>query len=306
VNLPGSRNQALRGRRCDVFAFSRHFCGSAATGYAPTAEFERRDPHLDLGTAMAISGAAMSSLMGARAPAGTPLLTFLNLRLGYWLPNAALAGRGRRASRLQPNLFRFVDELFRLADETRPHLNVADGAHSENLGLYELLRRQCGFVIAIDAEADPAREFRGLVACMRRADVDLGVRIRIDLDDLAADAGGRSRAHFALGAIDYPDGRRGHLLYVKPSLTGDECPPVALYHRLHASFPHQTTLDQGFDEEQFEAYRALGEHIGNRLAGAGGATDSLVGWLASLQPAAEPAAPARARARPATGRTAKA
>jgi hypothetical protein len=246
--------------------------------------------------------------MGALAPAGTPLLTFLNLRLGYWLPNAGLAGRRRWASFVQPNLLRFVDELFRLADETRSHLNVSDGAHSENLGLYELLRRQCAFVVAVDAEADPAREFRGLIGCMRRADVDLGVRIRIDLGGLEADAAGFSRAHFALGTIEYPDGRRGHLLYVKASLTGDECPPVALYHRLHPSFPHQTTLDQAFDEQQFEAYGALGEHVGNRLADERRTIDTAAAWLLSLQRSAAEApagaAGPAAGAPPATSRRA--
>jgi hypothetical protein len=237
---------------------------------------------------MAISGAAMSSLMGARAAAGTPLLTFLNLRLGYWLPNAGRNGWTRYTSCLQPNLLFFIDELFRLADETKSHLNVSDGAHSENLGLYELLRRQCGFVIAIDAEADPLRQCSSLIHCVRRAEVDFGVRVRIDLHDLQTE--GLPRAHFALGTIEYPGGRRGHLLYVKSSLTGDESPPVALYARQHQSFPHQTTLDQSFDEAQFEAYRALGEHIGNRLFNGGPPATTAAEWLAALQASAGPRA----------------
>ena len=32
------------------------------------------------------------------------------------------------------------------------------------------------------------------------------------------------------------------------------------YKKRHSSFPHETTLDQMFTEEQFEAYRALGFH----------------------------------------------
>jgi len=34
------------------------------------------------------------------------------------------------------------------------------------------------------------------------------------------------------------------------------------YWKLNATFPHQSTADQWFDELQFESYRALGEHIG--------------------------------------------
>ncbi len=30
-------------------------------------------------------------------------------------------------------------------------------------------------------------------------------------------------------------------------------------------FPHHSTADQFFTETQFEAYRALGEHIGDKL-----------------------------------------
>ena len=35
------------------------------------------------------------------------------------------------------------------------YLNLSDGGHVENLALYELLRRRCKFIIAIDGEADP-------------------------------------------------------------------------------------------------------------------------------------------------------
>jgi hypothetical protein len=33
----------------------------------------------------------------------------------------------------------------------------------------------------------------------------------------------------------------------------------------HPEFPHQTTLDQFFDEEQFEAYHQLGVHVADGL-----------------------------------------
>jgi hypothetical protein len=40
---------------------------------------------------------------------------------------------------------------------------------------------------------------------------------------------------------------------------------VMAYKAAHPSFPHETTMDQLFSEEQFEAYRALGEHITRRF-----------------------------------------
>ena len=50
------------------------------------------------------------------------------------------------------------------------------------------------------------------------------------------------------------------LLYIKSSFTGDENDYVVDYKRRNPAFPHETTLDQLFSEEQFEAYRALGLH----------------------------------------------
>jgi hypothetical protein len=34
---------------------------------------------------------------------------------------------------------------------------------------------------------------------------------------------------------------------------------------LHPDFPHETTLDQFFSEEQFEVYRQLGVHVAEGL-----------------------------------------
>jgi len=80
------------------------------------------------------------------------------------------------------------------------------------------------------------------------------------------------------------------MLYIKLSMTGDEPQHVAGYQAAHPDFPHQTTADQFFDEAQFEAYRALGEHIGASLTGSdwiggtrAGARLTLEGWLKQLE-----------------------
>ena len=57
----------------------------------------------------------------------------------------------------------------------------------------------------------------------------------------------------------------GSLVYVKSTVTGDEGPFVKKYRADNPTFPHETTADQFFDETQFEAYRALGDHIGKRV-----------------------------------------
>src|SRR5207248_4324962 len=69
----------------------------------------------------------------------------------------------------------------------------------------------------------------------------------------------------AVGEIIYPQNQNGILLYVKSSISGDENDYIVDYKRRFASYPHETTADQLFSEEQFEAYRALGFHAVNEL-----------------------------------------
>ena len=80
----------MQGRLTDFFLFSRAFCGSPLTGYKPTNEWEKKDRRLDLGTAMAISGAAAAPQMGLGTRRRlTFWLALLNVRLGYWVRNPA-------------------------------------------------------------------------------------------------------------------------------------------------------------------------------------------------------------------------
>jgi hypothetical protein len=76
-----------------------------------------------------------------------------------------------------------------------------------------------------------------------------------------------SVAHAALADVLYDDEDkpRSTLVYIKPTLIGDESADVHRYHTDHPSFPHETTLQQFFDEAQWESYRKLGEHIALKL-----------------------------------------
>lgn len=74
-----------------------------------------------------------------------------------------------------------------------------------------------------------------------------------------------------MARITYPsDGagpREGWLIYVKPTLTGEEPADVLHYANANPSFPQQTTADQFFDEAQWESYRRLHtEAESNRIA----------------------------------------
>jgi hypothetical protein len=96
LNVQGSKEANRRGRNADFFTFTRDFVGSDLTHFAPTANnpdtlgMEYFDRRLDLGSAMAISGAAISANMGSNTVRWlSPTLALLNIRLGYWLRNRA-------------------------------------------------------------------------------------------------------------------------------------------------------------------------------------------------------------------------
>ena len=88
LNVEESKTANRRGRNADFFLFSPLFVGSKSTGYVATADVEQVAFGFDLATAMAVSGAAVSSSMGAQSIKPlTATLALLNIRLGYWLRN---------------------------------------------------------------------------------------------------------------------------------------------------------------------------------------------------------------------------
>ena len=277
-NLNGSADPNLRGRNADFFILSKHFCGSNRVGYYDTTKMEKVDPHLNLGTAMAISGAAAAPNMGTTTiPSLVFIMAFLNIRLGYWLPNPRqlLASDKRRWRHRLKNhpLSPFagvgpiylVRELFGRITAESNYVNISDGGHLENMGAYELLRRRCRYIIVGDGEADPDHTFHGLATLIRYAQIDLGIQIEMDLDDLRKREDGFCNKHCAFGTIHYNEKEKGYLLYIKSSMTGDENEYIREYKNNHPAFPHESTADQFFDEAQFEAYRALGYHMVNKL-----------------------------------------
>jgi hypothetical protein len=277
LNIQGSDYANRRGRNADFFLFSPRFVGSEATRYAATTALEAASPDLDLATAMAISGAAASSNMGANSVRPlTPTLALLNIRLGYWLKNPRYVAVGSTADRKTP-LYLWSEMTGRLY-ENSDVVYLTDGGHIENLGIYELLRRRCRLIVVVDSEADPEMHFPSFIALQRYARIDLGVRFDMPLEPIGAATrawmavGSQQKAkppegfmpacgpHVGVGRIEYGSGETGYLLYIKSSLSGDENDYVRDYARRSRWFPHETTGDQFFSEEQFEVYRALGFH----------------------------------------------
>lgn len=280
---------AARGRRAEFFLFSKAFVGSDATGYVSSSEYDTTDRYVDLATAVAISGAAVSSNSGRiGTPVMSPTLALLNLRLGYWLDNPRfISGLSTQIAKWTEIFSLYLlQEAFGLLRTSSRKVLLSDGGHIDNIGLYQLLKRKCKVIIVVDAEADPAMNFGALADAQRFARIDLGHRVSIDWAPMRAQANARNanrlatvprsdpshKQHFAVGKIQYdnPDGsiKEGILLYIKANVTGDEPDYVLDYERRYPTFPHETTADQFFTEEQMEAYRALGFHsVCRALAG---------------------------------------
>jgi hypothetical protein len=172
------------------------------------------------------------------------------------------------------------------------YVNVSDGGHIENLGVYELLRRRCKIIVAVDAESDPTLNCDSVATLVRYALIDLGVTIDIDLAAIRDHEGGVSRSHWAVGRIHYgpsPDDT-GTLFYLKSSLTGDENEYINAFRRRYPVFPQQSTADQFFDETRFETYRALGDHVASVALRSGGPLSELLADYIATPAAAFPPA----------------
>ncbi|MEO6024932.1 MAG: peptidoglycan-binding protein [Burkholderiales bacterium] len=231
--------------------------------------FGDEEEGVKLGQAMAISGAAASPNMGYHSnPALAFLMTAFNVRLGRWNSNP-----GQDAWRTASPKFGLgwlVKELLGLTNADSRYVYLSDGGHFENLGLYELVRRRCALIVVVDASADANSSFNELGGAIRKCFTDFGIEIDIRVRDIETDPASKlAKSHWTIGEIKYglvdENCEPGLLLYVKPTLTGNEPADILNYRNLDRTFPHQTTADQWFDETQFESYRKLGYHIGGSI-----------------------------------------
>src|SRR5436189_3051536 len=174
--------------------------------FRPTNEYAYPEPNqeggIHLGTCVAISGAAASPNAGYHTSTAVAfLLTLFNVRLGWWLGNPA---RFQKAKKPSPafGLPYLAVELFGLANTDKSFVNVSDGGHFENLGIYELVRRRCKYIICCYGCQDSAFAFEDLGNAIRKCRSDFGAEIEIDVKQILPGAEtGRSRAHCAVGYI---------------------------------------------------------------------------------------------------------
>jgi hypothetical protein len=285
VNMVGGKELAWQTRKAANFCFSPAFCGyelppmadEGTRQQAPRGAFRRTydyasrtgffkddDAGVKLGTAVAVSGAAASSNMGYHSsPPLSFLMTLFNLRLGRWSPNPAREKAWKKAA---PDfgMFSILAELLGLTDTKADFLYLSDGGHFENLGIYELVRRRCRLIVVVDASCDRQQTFDDLGNAVRKCLTDFNVPIELDAGRIKSlSATTTQGVSYATGRVKYSqsDGEAapdGVLLYIKPVMIGGENADVLNYSKMHEEFPHESTADQWFDENQFESYRILG------------------------------------------------
>jgi hypothetical protein len=270
LNMAATKRMDWQERKAVSFVFTPHYCGSGATPNLGFRETKDYAGGIKLGWAMSVSGAAVSPNAGCSTMPGLALLmTLFNLRLGVWSGNPGDAGgkswrlRGPRFG-LRPLL---SEALARTNDHSK-YVYLSDGGHFDNLGLYEMLRRRCRFIVISDATSDPDYVYADLGSVMRKAAIDFGIRITFKHLDMVRPGQTAMRgAYSGFAVIEYPEvqsggqRQRGYLLYIKPYCGGLEEPAdVRAYWHANPAFPHDTTFDQFFGEAQFESYRALGSY----------------------------------------------
>lgn len=275
MNTIASTDAKLRIRGGDNFIFSPLFCGSRATGYAANASHEYNGKiipgylggGMDLATAFTISGAAVDPNTGAtRSRPLAFLMSLLNVRLGYWIRNPRKPALLKSWSRPRWHFDLLYEMLGIKLNEYHRHVHLSDGGHFENLAAYELIRRQCRYVIVSDAAADPLWTFADLARLIELVRVDFGAAIVIDVSSLKPQGEQRlAEQPCVVGNIYYKDGSQGYLLYIKSCMVAELNDELYSYRREHPAFPHEPTSDQFFSEVQFEAYRELGFQLGRRI-----------------------------------------
>ncbi len=281
VALNASQRQGLdrHDRKAESFIFSPLYCGfdfsMARSSYGNLKSYDYAYRQTQdyafskgptLGTAMAISGAAVNPNQGYHSsPATAFLLTIFNVQLGRWLGNPRKSYWHR--SNPTAGLGYILNNLVNKTSTRDRFVALSDGGHFDNMGLYEMVRRKCPYIILCDAEQDNDFTCEGLANAIRKCRIDFGAEIKIDISKITNRHDDRySESHFALGEITYVgENHSGVLLYIKSSVDGKEPVDIQEYAMKNKTFPHQSTADQFFDEEQFESYRKLGLHIAQEV-----------------------------------------
>lgn len=258
---------------------------------------------LSFGEWLGVSGAAFSTGLGRGTGLGMSLVMgFANVRLGRWWQGLETSGLPKlpwACQHLTTQAYLINEMTGTFHGDRRPYLYLSDGGHHENTAVFELLRldrpRQVRVIVVTDCGCDPDYRFDDLANLIRLVRIDHGLEITVNTD--ATEAGSPLREVFtrpewmrrgADGKLPEPDGRcavlldvRGtersvamgvdagalhaRIILIKPRLIDGLTVDLMQYSQTHPSFPQETTMDQFFDEAQWESYRQLGLRVGQRV-----------------------------------------
>jgi hypothetical protein len=172
---PGGDEKFKGSKASDYFLLSPLYCGSKLTGYVSTKQYWDYQ-RMTLPAAVTISAAAVNPGMGVYSnKILSILMTLFNARLGFWISNPLVL---QKSFNIVWWPVYFFKELLGRIGLNNSMINISDGGHIENLGTYELLRRGCRLIIAVDAGEDPKYIFEDINNLNIRARNELGLEIR--------------------------------------------------------------------------------------------------------------------------------
>lgn len=270
LNLVRGEQLAWQERKAESFTMSRLHCGSwnKRVGYRPSVRY---GDGITLGTAMAISGAAANPNMGYHSsPVVGFLMALFNVRLGWWLGNPGVPGaKTWRLAGPRYSVGPLFSEAAGNTTDLYKYVNLSDGGHFENLGVYEMVLRRCHFIVVSDGGEDPECAFADLGEAVRKIRIDFGIPIEFDkmtiyprsaIDTLNTPGHNCAVGRIRYSVVDGADAPDGIIVYIKPACYGDEPRDIYEYFKTNPTFPHESTSDQFFSESQFESYRMLGAY----------------------------------------------
>src|SRR3569833_1981089 len=266
-----------------VFEFTPLGYGSDYYGYCPT------NFPVDYIMVISISAAAVDTASAnvSRGATESWVNSGFDINWGYYIPNPNY--HGSVFGKFWPLIYSETGHYQRDFDGSDIYLN--DGANSDNLAAYSLIRRFCRSIIIVDAGYDPTYAFQDYLILRNALRNEKGVTLSIpDIDNCVLNSSylkTNSWQHPVMcGQISYFPWSNTNdynltnnsiikVTYIKLSLDMDKLDSypgsIRDYYEKHkndtmwdipgqetSAFPHRTTKDLSYTPDEIQAYQDLG------------------------------------------------
>ena len=168
LNVVKATRLAWQQRKAESFTVSPLHCGAAYKGYRPSKEYAGGAPTAFRSAPPWRFPAPRRARTWATTPRRRSRCCWRCSMCGSAGGSAIPAKKARAPTRKEgprTAIRPLAEETFGLTTDTKPWVYLSDGGHFENLGLYEMVRRRCRFIVAIDAGCDPDFALRGSRQC---------------------------------------------------------------------------------------------------------------------------------------------